>query len=464
MLDLNLPSDPLAAPLAIAGGAYKLAEDIVVRASAAGVPAGLASYGKVGSDSGSWTPGNAADPDGDGLPSVIDADDDGDGIADEFDPDTDAGYAGNSRVKVSLGFLLDLENEDVLDYYPKDDLAGNAYQSAPLYFGPSSDERRNLIGLTRDVRIDFWVQPENGVLVKSARLVGVPAPAYVASLRTGAPNLRDSNNQLLPPMFWKDKLSPSGAGYSLDLIPEGQPTAGLNGDRKGGAYFWSPSLNEGPSEAGFEDITQDSPRFSLGDTFTFEIEEEGGAKYLVSKMINFAFTKPFFFKSYGPSGGTKVEFSPSYSGVNNIWRIDPEQDLEIVFTSPLDEGGQPLVSGASFEIVMNYFDQGNQIQGIDWQGFLAANSIAPPALKGVAWDGRRWRSPQEGLGIDAGSADGEFTITIPKELLLSTVVDESGASHPVDSWIIGAAFMVGAVGSWDASTIQNRVSCAVAAP
>ncbi len=428
-LDIMIPADPLNDPIPAAG---EIEENTAVLCAqdADGVPVGTESYGKGDEAQGTVDISNVADPDGDGLISILDADDDGDGIADEFDADSDAGFAGLNSVKVSFGFLLDLEETDVLDYYPKSDLP-DPMPGAPSYYGPSTDDERLQLGLVRDMRLDVWILPEDGVNVTNAVALESPAPAYMDELYTGPAQA---------PYLWYTQLGANESHYAVPV--QAAP------DRKTMVYFLEDSQNS----------------FAVGDTFTFQITEADKYPYLVSKMINFVFKKPFLFLRYGPASASLTDYAPTYSGENKI-SINTVSDLVLDIMPPQDETGSPLVSGATFEFSINYIDAGgNQINNLDTAATNTANWPVAPLTDGVAWEGRRWHEGVEQLDYITGDPDGAFRVTIPAALFKTSILDDSGASHTVGSYIIGASFQVGTYGTWETSIIQNRISCVALPP
>lgn len=425
VLDITVPADPLTEPIT-ASGELDLNDSVLAAADEAGLPLGTASFGKDTELQPSGDAANMADLDGDGLVSLLDADDDGDGVADEFDEDTDAGATGRDSVKISFGFLLDLENEDVLDYYPKDELLPAQTTGAPAYFGPSTDEERLLIGLVRDMRVDIWIEPQESTVLSSARALETPAPAFMPELLTGP-----ANN----PYEWSTQPAEETTSYG---IPK------QDGENRKTSVF----MPEG-SESFFE----------VGDTFTFEITESGEDPYLVSKMLNFVFRKPFLFLGYGMDENSLTDYSPSYSGSNDI-TINPASDLILKIQPPEDETGSPLMAGAFLELSINYIDEsGNQINDLDTTEANAYNWPTAPQTDGVDWEGRRWHEPVEDLDYISADENNAFLVTIPAAILKTAIRDSGGTDHNVGSWIIGAVFLVGEYGGWDNSQIQNRISC-----
>ncbi|MFH2114558.1 MAG: hypothetical protein ABIJ86_08645 [Spirochaetota bacterium] len=437
-LVVSVPEDPLAEPIT-AGGSFNVNPDVTIKTDANGVAVGLASFGKGVEAQGTGDPDNRADPDGDGLINILDADDDGDGIADEFDDDTDAAATGNDKFKISFGYLLDLENTDVLDYLPREDIPLEASTGAPSYFGPASDDERAIVGLTRDMRLDIWIEPQNSTDLAEAWALETPGPAYMADLVTGPAQT---------PAAWATMMTENSCSYAVQVQPGAEP------DRKAGVYFNFDTLDY-INLAG-------QPQFEVGDTLTFALREEGAQEPVyLSKMINFVFKKPFMFREYSDpvSPDNFIAYFPGYQTENDI-PLNPANGLTLVITPPQDETGEPLLAGAEFGVSINFIDDSAaQINDLDTAETNAVNWPTVPETDGVAWEGRRWHEPVESMNYLSMDEDGAFTLVIPSEMFKTTIKDSSGTTHNVGSYIIGCTFTVGEYSTWNASIIQNRITC-----
>jgi len=276
------------------------------------------------------------------------------------------------------------------------------------------------------MRLDVWILPEDSVNVTNAVALESPAPAYMDELYTGPAQV---------PYLWYTQLGTNESHYAVPV--QAAP------DRKTMVYFQAGSQNS----------------FAVGDTFTFQITEADTEPYLVSKMINFVFRKPFLFLRYGPAAESLVSYQPTYSGPNKI-TINTASDLVLEIQPPQDETGSPLVAGATFEFSINYIDtDGNQIDNLDTAATNLVNWPTTQHTDSVAWEGRRWHEGVELLDYITADPDGAFLVTIPAALFKTSITDDSGVTHTVGTYIIGASFQVGTYGSWENSIIQNRISC-----
>jgi hypothetical protein len=281
--------------------------------------------------------GGKADPDGDGLPSVIDADDDGDGIPDDWDKDADGDGVEDSLeedskpvVNFSLGFLLDIrENSGVRSY------------------DSSSDDYGRDDALRRDMRMDFQVRFQNATdfaSVQSVRLYVPSSPAYAVLLDAvefkqegeGFATYTFANGSTFTPLTasieWADFTDDTGYGYN---IPENLTDPNT--------YTVSVKIPQNQSPYLFE----------VGDVFTVEIQyADGGVEY-VSQMINYTYTNGTQFHGYTMTVGetpdsvlsnySLFDFSSDAPNQIEFDDTDSKDTLQFVFIPPKDEDGDHII-------------------------------------------------------------------------------------------------------------------------
>jgi hypothetical protein len=286
--------------------------------------------------------GGKADPDGDGLPSVIDADDDGDGIPDDWDKDADGDgvidtiEAADTKPDVDffLGFLLDIrENSGVYSYDPDN----------PLFTTTSLEG-----ALRRDMRVDFQVRFQNATdfaSVESVRLYKPSSPTYAEFLDAvefafepgSTTNFREytmANGYLFDPatasIAWADFTDGTGDGYN---IPE--------------------NISDPNTFTVSVKIPQANPDlFEVGDIFTIEIVYADGSVEYLSQMINYTYTNGTHFQGYtltiGDSPyvilGDYTNFNFSTNTPNQIVFDDNTDDtVQFTFIPPKDEHGDYII-------------------------------------------------------------------------------------------------------------------------
>ena len=283
--------------------------------------------------------GGKADPDGDGLPSVIDADDDGDGIPDDWDKDADGDGVADALevdpkpvVDFSLGFLLDIrENSGVRSYDP---LSGDYDLDAAL---------------RRDMRVDFQVRFQNATdfaSVESVRLYLPSSPAYAEFLDavefmqiddepiTYATYTFASGHTFAPgtaAIAWSDFIDDStGDGYN---IPENLSDPNT--------YTVSVKIPQASTDL-----------FEVGDIFTIEIQYDDGSVEYLSQMINYTYTNGTQFHGYTLTvGDSPYEILGDYATFNfssntpNQIAFDNNTDdtVQFTFIPPKDEHGVYII-------------------------------------------------------------------------------------------------------------------------
>lgn len=376
---IELPEDPVVEPIA-PGPDADLADlidpSLTSRLGAGGVPVGLASHGK-GDDALNETPdpGHKADADQDGLIDVFDADDDGDGIVDDFDTE---GTDDSIPSDVHVNFFMNLKI---------------APQDAPTYYAGSNAEIETR--LATDTIITFEVMMEPGATreITAAHLLETPGPAYLPNadkMTDGTGGLAYTN--------WADE------GYAFDE----------EDDR-------------------FDAFVRPNDVMDAGDTFTVEISFDDGTTEQHTRMINYVFKNIPKLVQYGGSAGVRNAFDVTDAAVNGTPEhpipFDGFQNLVLVFEPPVDETGAYLTGlDYAFEIFYETED-GTQLNGqIDQE--------ATWATLPTGFEGQRYWVSADDLSL---SASNTYTVTLPKEIFVDTVVLNTAEEVAVDHYKIDIA-------------------------
>jgi hypothetical protein len=263
-----------------------------------GVPAGVGKLGKIGRDDGLFSLANKADPDGDGLPNVIDADDDNDGILDDMDEDDDGdGVADASSssvppVEFSIGYLLDIRGvADGLKNYFDDDPA------------------EVVTGLIRDMRVDLMVQINDSARIdalESVALLVSSSPTYASELNAVEFDTADPTQEFA-----------DGSSYTP---PSGQLSAPFNAlSNTAGIQYQIPvnQQDDQPDRRAFRVALKlpdsSSELFEEGDTFTIELRytaESALATEYCSGMINFVYDNVTRFQARAVNSSSSVPPAP----------------------------------------------------------------------------------------------------------------------------------------------------------
>jgi len=281
--------------------------------------------------------GGKADPDGDGLPSVIDADDDGDGIPDDWDKfadgDDDALSVDPSPVvNFSLGFLLDIRENSGVYSYDTDN---------PAYTSESLED-----ALRRDMRIDFQVRFQDAAdfaSVESVRLFLPSSPAYAAAL--DAVEFKQEGGGFATYTFANgDTFTPTNASIAWSNFVE---------TTSGDGYNIPENLNDPNTFTISVKIPQSSADlFEVGDIFTIEIQYSGGGVEYLSQMINYTYTNGTHFDGYTLTvGDTPVDDHAVYTlfnfGDNTpnqiVFANNTDDTVQFTFVPPKDEHGDYIL-------------------------------------------------------------------------------------------------------------------------
>lgn len=164
---------------------------------------------------------------------------------------------------------------------------------------------------------------------------------------------------------------------------------------------------------------------NAGDTFTVEVTFDDGSTLMYSRMINFVFTNIPRLVKVGATGSLSV-----FVGVTPI-QFDGTQDVVVEFEPPVDEDGNVLTEfNYFFEVFYN---------GADGQlnGDIDADATFTTEID-------NWRPDNQNLEIDLAtlgslSADGTYTVTLPKEIFVDSVELMDGSTEAVTSYKIDIA-------------------------
>lgn len=206
--------------------------------------------------------------------------------------------------------------------------------------------------------------------------------------------------------------------------PSYLPLTEILGPGSGGSALWSDSgyALQPDGDNHFQQFVIPNDFMMPGDTFTVEITFEDGSTKTYERMINYVFRSIPKIVSVGPPGAMT-----DYTGPSTIM-FDGTQDLALEWNPPVDERGE-LLTGLDYFFEVFYYDADHQqINNIDG----AATWASPPA----GWDANRTVFEVSGTTLSTPSADGTFTVTLPKEIFVDSVETDSGtvavSSYKID--------------------------------
>ncbi len=348
---IKMPEDVETDPIVATIPEESINTIITAMVDTSGVPVGIGSLGKTDTSdsSDSDTAPNIADPDGDGLPNVIDADDDGDGIIDDMDPDADGDGTVDSEtsladilpVEFTVGYLLDIRG-------------GEGIHS---YFGGDDDK---FDGLVRDMRADLMVNitdPARMAAVESVAILIDSSPEYTDTLvasefdttdptqtfvdgSTAHPGYDPVTGNPIPSMDWSDMENSDGIPYQI-------PISMMDSSDDRVSCRVGLKLPEGSTSL-----------FEAGDTFTVELrysEESGIETEYYSQMINFIYDNVTRFQAW--ASGNNIEpssYTSVYDGTEGSpYPGDASKPIELTY-----DGGDDYIW---FKIIPPKDDDGNYI-------------------------------------------------------------------------------------------------------
>ncbi len=316
------------------------------------------------------------------------ADIDRDGLIDLFDADDDGD-----------GLLDDLDKGDEWSGVPADirvnffmNLKVHAQLAPVFYFGTAAQIAE---ALATHTVITFEVLSEPGArrAIAAANLLETPGPAYLPQA------------QLLGRFErWRD------SGYAL------QRSAGR-----------------------FEAFVVPLAVMNAGDTFTLRVTFDDGATVEVARMINYVFKSIPALVRYGAPDALST-FDVTHPTANGCpWaplRFDATRDLVLVFRPPPDETGAPLTgTDYAFDIFFNRTD------GAQLNADIDAAATWPAAIAG--WGENNSLSYRvRAANMGTLSADGTYTVRLPRQIFVSQVALRGGGTADVASYQIDIAAVV----------------------
>jgi len=254
-------------------------------------------------------------------------------------------------------------------------------EQATAYF--SGDVPGIETSLKTDTIITFEVQGTSalGKNITAARVIGPPSPAPAYLATTTVPSAA-------PATLW------SASSYALQ--PEG--------------------TNH------FQQWVVPNDFMNTGDTFTVELTFDDGTVGVYSRMINYVFKSIPKLINVGPPGALALFNGPT------VITFDGTQDLAFEWAPPVDDFGA-LLTGLPYAFEVFYYDSAaQQIDNID----NASTWPSPPAN----WSQQGQNYEVDGSTLATVSANGTFTVTLPKEIFVDTVQTPSGpvdvASYKID--------------------------------
>ncbi len=321
--------------------------------------------------------GPAASSGGGGGAGKLDADQDG--LIDIFDADNDGnGIVDDFEGAIDFGGIAPLSGVRS-NFFMNLKIAE---EDADTYYNGTQDEIDEALAF--QTVITFEVLPESG----SKEIVGVhlakfPAPAYLA----GATKMVDTGFGLGEEL-WSD------SDYAFD-----------NAGDRWQAFVYANDLIE------------------AGDLFAVIVDFADGTSIKSRRMINYVFKSIPRLVQHGTPAT-----QGSYAG--GPVQFDGLQDVVLVFEPPIDETGAFLTD---FDYFFEFFyvDGSNQqIQNADWTA-----TFGGPAPAG--FDNGKFVVHAVDLG--ALSADGTYTVTLPAELFVDSIVRNDATTEAVASYKIDIA-------------------------
>jgi hypothetical protein len=373
--EIVMPLTPGSAPIVPGSNANTggmIATTIQTRLDPDGVPVGVSSWGKGDDAELSGPVSGKADIDRDGLISIFDADDDGDGVVDDFDP---SGSSPLGEIRVNFFMNLKIAAEDAHTYY--------------MGSGSEIEARR-----ATDTIITFEVvddDPNSGVELSSVTMYPSPGPSYLS----GA-----------------DLMTDDGGGLTYSPWSDS-------------SYAFEPATDR------YQAFVRPNDLMEAGDTFRISLSFAGGAGYSTWRMINFVFTNiPKLIKYGSPLGTTPFDITnPTINGTAaHPIRFDSSKDLVLEFEPPVDETGSPLTDLPEYNCQIFYLDS----NGDQLNGNIDVDATFSPLPSGA--------TSNLAFVVDAStlslSANGTYTITVPKELFPSSVTLMDSTSEPISAFKI----------------------------
>lgn len=380
---LVVPGDVADGPVVVGGDADTkelVSPEIVTRLDADGIPVGLASAGK-GADAqgGGGGAGKIDSPQ-----SKLDAD--GDGLPDVVDADDNGngivdefdGAGDAGGIPAGAGIRLNF----FMNLKISD-------ADANKYYTGTADQVSDALKTDTIITLEIAAEPDAKRKPVAARVLTAPAPEYLSLMEKMGTD--EHGGQSFKP--WSD------SDYAFDVAT----------DR-------------------LQAFVRPNALLNAGDTFTVAVEFDDGSTKLFSRMINYVFKNIPRLRQFGDTVGGLTAFS---SGTISF---DGSQDLVLVFNPPTDDTGAYL-TGMDYQFEIFYNDAG----GAQLNGNIDGNATFPTPVAGFSTNNFSFNVTKDALSL---AGDNTSTVTLPKDIFVSTVQTTSGA-QAVGSYKIDIAAQKG---------------------
>ncbi|MCC6357847.1 MAG: hypothetical protein IT450_03820 [Phycisphaerales bacterium] len=314
----------------------------------------------------------------DAASQALDAD--RDGLIDIFDADNDGNGIVDDFENASDKGAIRPDAGFHVNFFTNLKVSGN---DSAVYYG--GDDAAIDAAVAEQTVVTFEVVPEPGATKKitGVRLSAFPAPDYLADFTVMVPT--DGGGQAF--QNWKEldyRFTEGADRWQAFAIPHAVMNA--------------------------------------GDTFGVVVEFEDGTAVKFTRMINYVFKNIPQLVGYGSAD----VFSPYTTG--DVY-FDGTKDFILEFKPPVDETGTPL-TGMDYYFEFFFQDSSHmQINDID------VNATWPTLP--ANFNGNFYVVSRDQLATL--SPDGTFTVTLPKELFVNTVVKKDASSVAVSGYQIDIA-------------------------
>lgn len=306
-------------------------------------------------------------------------DDDQDGLIDIFDADNDGnGIVDDFEGAHDFGGILANAGFNV-DFFMNLKIAD---EDADLYYNGTPDAIDAALAV--QTVITFEVVPDaTGKEIIGVHLAKFPAPAYLESMTI----LVDTGFSLVEEP-WSDSdyaFEKSGDRWQAFVVPN--------------------------------DLIQ------AGDLFAVLVDFADGTSIKYRRMINYVFKNIPRLTEHG----TPVSQTPYAGGTVDF---DGTQDVVLTFEPPIDETGSFLTGFDYFFEIFYYDANGAQIHDANWNATFG--SLIPPGF-----DNGKFVVTADQLG--SLSAGNTYTVTLPLELFVDTIVRQDSTTEAVVGYKIDIA-------------------------
>lgn len=314
----------------------------------------------------------------DAAAQALDAD--RDGLIDIFDADNDGNGIVDDFENASDKGAIRPDAGFRVNFFTNLKISGN---DSAVYYG--GDDAAIDAAVAEQTVVTFEVVPEPGATRKitGVRLSSFPAPDYLSGFTVMAP--AEGGGQTF--QNWKDldyRFTEKSDRWEAFAVPHAVMNA--------------------------------------GDTFGVVVEFEDGTAVKFTRMINYVFKNIPQLVGYGSAD----VFSPYTSG---DVQFDGTKDFILEFKPPVDETGTPLTG---MDYFFEFFFQDSSHMQINDIDVSATWPTLPDGFNGNFYFVSRDQ-------LTTPSADGTFSVTLPKELFVNTVVKKDASSVAVSGYQIDIA-------------------------